>query len=239
MNSHPLQGNTPAYTDLQYELVALLPEHLILPGMSVSVFHSAEDSSNTAILKNYVLADDRSLREAPGKENSPRFPPFSSPMRNDSGQRLNPFLVIINAEIKFRRFIRGNKLGELPQDVRELIQKTCQVVEQIYWQPDALVQYARSQPIESQMDIDEGESNSGSDYVSEIGVLSQGSKREYGGSTAKPAKRGRAVHSSIPTHGITKEYMDQLIGRSSYWFLCLFVFYRTPNHYDLRPASDE
>lgn len=52
---------------------------------------------------------------------------------------MNPFLVILNAEIKFRRYLRQiegeNPDGALPPHVRNLIQKTLDLVRLLYWTP--------------------------------------------------------------------------------------------------------
>jgi hypothetical protein len=48
---------------------------------------------------------------------------------------LNPFLVILNAEIKFRRYIRQGHHTRLSPDVQQLMEKTCELVQLIYWQP--------------------------------------------------------------------------------------------------------
>jgi len=45
---------------------------------------------------------------------------------------MNPFLVILNAEIKFRRLLTENPRPELPDGVMELINKTIYLVELIY-----------------------------------------------------------------------------------------------------------
>jgi hypothetical protein len=49
---------------------------------------------------------------------------------------LNPFLVVLNAEIKFRQYLRlPQAQALLPADVMDLIRKTIELVDLIYWEP--------------------------------------------------------------------------------------------------------
>jgi hypothetical protein len=81
---------------------------------------------------------DRSLREA-HQTNSLRFPPFRHQSLGRNGpMQLNVFLVILNAEIKFRRYlemIRQDPPTPLPNDVLTLIHRTVELVELVYWRP--------------------------------------------------------------------------------------------------------
>ncbi|KIL65244.1 hypothetical protein M378DRAFT_534927 [Amanita muscaria Koide BX008] len=93
-----------SFTDPEYELVVLHPEHLLPGGGVLTIYNRANNT-----YKQYVVSDDRCLRESVDP-NSARLPPF----RHDTQQRdgaglvrgVNIFLVALNAEIKFRRYSR-------------------------------------------------------------------------------------------------------------------------------------
>jgi hypothetical protein len=92
---------------------------------------------STTTYKHYVAASDRSLRESP-HPNSPRLPAFHhvSEAREPTYLRLNVFLVIMNAEIKFRRyFAMAQPTSPLPADVINLMYRTIHLVDLLYWQP--------------------------------------------------------------------------------------------------------
>ena len=66
----------------------------------------------------------------------PRFPSFTLDSNRLVEKMLNPFLVVLNAEIKFRRYLRFSQpQAPLPSDVMELVTKTLQLVDLIYWEP--------------------------------------------------------------------------------------------------------
>lgn len=129
------QFGAPAFVNPQYELVALRPKHL-LPNGKVLVTYS-RDANGLVSLKTYVAAEDHTLRESPGKLSCPRFPPFSFDYHRRNYANLNPFLVILNAEIKFRRYFRQQQPPPLPlpADPMTLIQLTTELVKLIYWDP--------------------------------------------------------------------------------------------------------
>jgi len=89
--------------DVLYELVVLHPEYFLPKGMVFTTFSRAPC---VQYQKDYVVAPDRILRESPGNDATfPRLPPFSFDHAYRSGRLwLNPFLVVMNAEIHFRRF---------------------------------------------------------------------------------------------------------------------------------------
>lgn len=92
---------------------------------------------STTTYKHYVVASDRYLRESP-HPSSPRFPAFHhvSEDRESQYERLNVFLVIINAEIKFHRyFAMPQPTTPLPADVINLMRRTIHLVDLLYWQP--------------------------------------------------------------------------------------------------------
>jgi hypothetical protein len=125
-----LQLLDPIIADAKYELVALYPRHL-LPNGKILVADTGENEP-----KAYVPALDNTLRQT-AEVTSPRFPPFSSDYPRQDKDKLNPFLVILNAEIKFRRYRRRMVPSPLPlpQDVTTLMDKNIELVKLIYWNP--------------------------------------------------------------------------------------------------------
>jgi len=112
--------------------VALHPEHLLPKGSSLTFYTRVNDQLHG---KDYVIGHDRTLRESPGTTDSPRLPPFTFDA-NRAALPLNVFLVVLNAEIKFRRYRRIGTMPKLPADVEELMDKTIELVELIYWKPE-------------------------------------------------------------------------------------------------------
>jgi hypothetical protein len=88
--------------------------------------------------KQYVVAPDRTLRESEDL-NSPRLPTFRHTSRRRPFARLNVFLVILNAEIKFRRYFEMIRSSPpptpLPADVLDVMRSTIILVDLIYWRP--------------------------------------------------------------------------------------------------------
>jgi hypothetical protein len=84
--------------------VALRPEHM-LPDGKVLVAYSRDANGLVVSHKTYVPGPYHTLRESPGDLTCSRFPPFSFDYLRTRGH-LNPFLVILNAQIKFRRYLR-------------------------------------------------------------------------------------------------------------------------------------
>jgi hypothetical protein len=82
--------------------------------------------------KVYVVAPDGALR-AGGQNDGLRLPPFTGPQARKSADALNPFLVVINADMAFRRFRRN--ASPLCQEFTELIDLTIKLAEKIYFQP--------------------------------------------------------------------------------------------------------
>ncbi|KAF8817251.1 hypothetical protein BYT27DRAFT_7247479 [Phlegmacium glaucopus] len=103
-----LDLQNPAIANPQYGLVALRAEHMLPMARYLS----------------------RNLTD-------PRFPPFSFGYHHHPAANLNPFLVILNAERKFRRYLRQQWLPPLPlpTDVMTLIHLTIKLVKMIYWDP--------------------------------------------------------------------------------------------------------
>jgi len=111
--------------------VALHPEHFLPRGSMLTVY-----DPSTEIYKHYVAARDRRLRESPDPS-SPRLPSFHHVSEDrDPVDRLNVFLVVINAEIKFRRYFEMvQPTPPLPADVINLMRRTMDLVDLLYWKP--------------------------------------------------------------------------------------------------------
>ena len=130
------QFDSSCFTDPEYALVAIHPEHFLPYDNVLPVFHPATPTTPTM----YVTASDRRLRESPGELDSPRLPSF----RHVAGSRLtsdyvNIFLVILNAEIKFHRYLhmieQNLPTTPLPDDVLDLMRLTVELVDLLYWKP--------------------------------------------------------------------------------------------------------
>lgn len=87
---------------------------------------------------NYMVSSDRRLRQTT-ESSSPRLPPFPHERQQRvQYDRLNIFLVILNAEIKFRRYsqeIQLNSFPNVPQDILRIITRTLELADLIYWKP--------------------------------------------------------------------------------------------------------
>ncbi|KAF9557061.1 hypothetical protein CPC08DRAFT_820108 [Agrocybe pediades] len=129
------------FTDAMYELVLLHPHHFLpKKGNALTVF--TEHGSNLSG-KMYVVSPDGALRE--DSDNiKPRIPAFSSNRTREEKDMLNPFLVVINAEIAFRR-LREEVLSTLCEDYKILIALTIELAAKIYFRPLVAKQQGRQQ----------------------------------------------------------------------------------------------
>jgi hypothetical protein len=87
----------------------------------------------------YVSARDRRLRKSPGEPDCPPLPTFLAPEGRSEHNRLNIFLVVLNAEIKFYRYFRiisqDPPTTPLPDDILNVMRLTLELVELLYWKP--------------------------------------------------------------------------------------------------------
>jgi hypothetical protein len=129
-----LKFTAQCYTDPEYELVALHPEHFLPNGSPLVVYDPVTQGH-----KLYVVARDRCLRQSVDPNSDP-FPPFHHHAKA-RGEYLDPnvFLVALNADIKFRRYL---KMGctrppptPLPDHVLALMHRTIELVDLLYWWP--------------------------------------------------------------------------------------------------------
>ena len=100
----------------------------------LTVFHSA-----TSTPTNYVSARDRCLRTSP-EPDSPCLPAFFHVTEGRSKfDCVNIFLVTLNAEIKFHRYLQMIKENPpptpLPANVLALMHLTVELVDLLYWKP--------------------------------------------------------------------------------------------------------
>ena len=135
-------------------MVVLHPEHFLPKGSSLTFYTRVNDQLHG---KNYVVGQDRTLRESPGTMDSPRLPAFTfDANRHVDVLSLNVFLVVLNAEIKFRRYRRMGTMPKLPDEVEGLMDKTIELVELIYWKPEKKTSYRHHLELALQaMDVDD------------------------------------------------------------------------------------
>ncbi|KAJ2919619.1 hypothetical protein MD484_g797, partial [Candolleomyces efflorescens] len=120
-----------AFENTTYELIILHPTHF-LPRQTVLPVYSETDGTPTL----YQVAPDGVLRQSPATVESPRLPPFSFNSRYRGGKfdSLNPLLVAMAAQIKFRRYERSG-WPPLEEHTRLLMDRTAALVAAIYWKP--------------------------------------------------------------------------------------------------------
>lgn len=145
-----LQLQSSPFSNAQYELVVLHPEHFLPKGSSLTFYSRV---NNQLLGQNYIVGHDRTLRQSPGTTDSPRFPAFSFDVNRPS-LSLNIFLVLLNAEIKFRRYRRMGTMPKLPEDVEKLMDETIKLVNLIYWKPEKRSAYQQRIALSLPMDVD-------------------------------------------------------------------------------------
>ena len=88
--------------------------------------------------KTYVAAHDGVLRESPQPDSTP-LPPFRHIGEREQPNHLNVFLVALNAEIKFRRYLEMVRHDPptvpLPDHVLNLMHRTMELIQLVYWEP--------------------------------------------------------------------------------------------------------
>jgi len=114
----------------------------------------------------YKMAADRVLREHTGHDSDQsrtrRFPPFLfRGERNTLGNTINPYLVILAAEIKFRRYLAANG-PKLPRVYESLMRKTIQVADLLYFhlpacRPAAFYELVKTDDDDDNDDFDDEE----------------------------------------------------------------------------------
>ena len=125
----PFQLRQPPFSNAEYELVVLQPHHFLQKGTGLVIY---TQQGGMVDGKPYVISEDGALRENANND-SARLPAFTSYQRQKPEHMLSPLLVIINAEMVFRRFQRNPH--PLCDDYQELMQLTITLVDKIYFKP--------------------------------------------------------------------------------------------------------
>lgn len=91
-------------------------------------------------VKYYKMAADRMLREQTGQDSGQsqtrRFHPFRFIAERElMVKTINPYLVILAADIKFRRYLAANG-PRLPPVYNSLMRKTIKVADLLYFRPE-------------------------------------------------------------------------------------------------------
>src|SRR5882757_5590258 len=116
-----------AFTNPEFKLVTIHPEHFLPNGSVLPIYHSTDQHPTL-----YFSASDRQLRTSTSSH-SRRLPTFhhNNELRNGN-DRLNIFLVVLNAEIKFRRYLsmisQNPPTTPLPPDVLSVMRDTVHLV---------------------------------------------------------------------------------------------------------------
>jgi hypothetical protein len=102
---------------------------------------------------------------------------------------LNPYLVILAAEIKFRRYRASPNAPRLDAEYEALITKTIHVASLLYWEPLTGANAQRLFPSEpgEKMDVDEDGTDE-SEVTRELLMNFRGENNDAGGSTGRPPK---------------------------------------------------
>jgi hypothetical protein len=124
----------PCFDNPQYELVALHSEYFLPNGCPLTIY-----DHETGTYKNYVAARDGCLRET-ADPSSHCLPPFHHrAVSREASMKPNVYLVALNAEIKFRRYLKMVEATPpptpLPDHVLSLIHRTIELIRLIYWRP--------------------------------------------------------------------------------------------------------
>ena len=190
-----------AFANVTYELVILHPKHF-LPCGSVLPVYSGDEYAPTF----YQVAPDGVLRRSPANLESPRLPPFSfnAGFREAEFDHLNPLLVAISSQIKFRRYQRSDWLT-LEEHYRLLMAKTKTLVDAIYWKPVGLAPAVKPKNLSTK---DEGPW-SGEDRWS-------GGESEEGSGSSEPVNRDHRARPRYRDAPIGEDVMEALEGDSDF-----------------------
>ncbi|KAJ3499108.1 hypothetical protein NLJ89_g10134 [Agrocybe chaxingu] len=211
--SRTFQFRYPPFTDCQYDLVVLHRKHFLPKRRCLTSY-----ASGNPVL--YAMADDGVLRHYPALNTSPRFPSFRFDATRSPGFSLNPFLVVLAAEIKFRRFLRWRATLSSPHPLdpldKTLIEKTITLAELLYFQPVAALGSVYRHRMDAWMDVDsEGSGKDGSSsQPSEFGEMEQGDA--MADSTARPLGAQR-IHrrADLDAQKSADFYRDLLFSRET------------------------
>jgi hypothetical protein len=185
-------------------MVVINPQHFLPKGAGLLV---QEDGVS---LKVYAAAPDGALR-AGGQDTDQRLPPFTGPQARQFPDNLNPFLVVLNAEMAFRRFKRYPH--SLCDEYTELADLTLDLVEKIYFQPivDEIEKERKELRVSLAKDAEE-EVHMGS--VDELGAKTSDDRdRTITRKAEKSSRTGRVVERPGPgaSHDKIIEYRQYLM----------------------------
>ncbi|CAA7265093.1 unnamed protein product [Cyclocybe aegerita] len=120
------------FSSAEYEMVILHPSHF-LPIGSGMLMHAPDPQNRHRLVRIvYTISPDGALRQDED-DNSQRFSSFS-PFPRPESNPLNPFLVVLNADMAFRRFERSKQFfaTTLCQEYQDLVDLTTQLADAIY-----------------------------------------------------------------------------------------------------------
>ena len=220
------------------------PHHFLPKGTGLLVHNDLE--GDRLSYKVYVVAPDGALR-AGGRNLDERLPPFTGPQARAPEDTLNPFLVVINAEMAFRRFKRNPHA--LCKEYEELIDLTIELVQKIYFQPlviriEVEIEKIRTGRIAAVQDAKDAQGDVHMGGVDEFGARTNNDADKT--ITRKDAGRfsrtGRVVNRPDPDapHDMIVEYLQYLMsgrGMTSH-FLDLYSYVCALDH-ELTPDDED
>ncbi|PPQ81199.1 hypothetical protein CVT24_009757 [Panaeolus cyanescens] len=205
----------PVFHEAQYRILPLYPDIWLPEGSKLTVYDDPSPGTQSRAAKHYYVSSNNALHfQDPNSPNSihttsaPNTAFRSFPCRHQRSQEiynLNPLLVILNAHIECRRFMRDDFRPTLCDDDRGLVEKIMQLGEVIYFRPSippSQLSRKRSAPVaDDDMDVDLQMPS-----LSELGVLptNNGSQGGDGDKTLTPGRTKRqkpGLRRATSTHG--------------------------------------
>ncbi|KAF8181262.1 hypothetical protein BJ912DRAFT_979880 [Pholiota molesta] len=170
----------------EYEIAVLQPKHFLPNNSCLTRYPTQNGLLETP--KLYQVDSNGVLREAPLTADSPRYPSFRFEGNRERGAKLNPYLVILAAEIKFRRYLVAPNAPPLDAEYQALIEKTLKVADLLYWEAvPGTIAGVLFDDSNDRMQVDsDGTSESQATHDLEVGF--RGEANDAGGSTAQPLK---------------------------------------------------
>jgi len=198
-------------------MVVLHPFHFLPNGTG---FYVSGPSGH----KFYQIGHGDILREAPGDASSQPFPAFAFDASRSPKEILNPFLVILNAEMCFRRFKRSPH--PLDPGYEELIALTTTLVEKIYFKP-LVATMKELMPVTHAREDDVSEENI--EIYRGTGEVRSNTKAKDTGRTIDRSSRtgGGTIKNPGPeaSHDQVIEYMQYIMsGRGRPFVSCSYYF---------------
>jgi hypothetical protein len=159
---------------------------------------------------------EKVLCQSPWAIDSPKYPAFRV-IRSNLGQNINPYLVILAAEIKFRRYIAAN--GPSLPVYDSLMRETLEVAELLYFQPVGLAHGSSAgfSFISVDMESQHAQVNSVDSAVAALEMrFRTGAEGESGGSTAQ--HRQPAVGGNRTRHKDADYWRHMMSGHGMFHF---------------------